>query len=137
MSIISSLKQVLNGQNFTKYSTDEQVVGTWIDGKPIYQRTLDLINVTNTGRSVVDITSWNYETIINMFATILYHAGSATGQIYGRTTQGNSWSGTTNYYFLCIEPPHNLTIFNAIDNTSGKNVNIYHYVTVQYTKTTD
>lgn len=27
---------------FTRYSTDEQVIGTWIDGKPLYQRTFNL-----------------------------------------------------------------------------------------------
>lgn len=27
---------------FTRYSMEEQVIGTWIDGKPIYQKTLEL-----------------------------------------------------------------------------------------------
>ena len=30
-----------------KYSTDEQIVGEWIDGKPLYQKTVDLGVLTN------------------------------------------------------------------------------------------
>ena len=30
----------------TEYSTDEKVIGTWIDGKPLYQRTVHLTNVS-------------------------------------------------------------------------------------------
>lgn len=137
MSIISSLKQVLNGQNYIKYSTDEQVVGEWIDGKPIYQKTLDLINVTNTGRTPIDISSLNYETMLSMRGTIRYHASNASGPIYGRTTDGGSWVDATNCYDIFLEPNGILVVRNAIDSTSGKNVNIYHYVTLQYTKTTD
>ena len=33
-------------QKPTHYSTDEQVVGTWIDGKPIYQRTFSISSIT-------------------------------------------------------------------------------------------
>lgn len=28
------------------YSTEEQIVGTWIDGRPVYQRTITFLNVT-------------------------------------------------------------------------------------------
>ena len=44
-------------QKPTHYSTNEQVVGTWIDGKPVYQKTY---NLTNT----VELTKDNW-TIIN------------------------------------------------------------------------
>lgn len=33
------------------YTTDEQVIGTWLDGKTLYQRTFDLSNTTFTDNS--------------------------------------------------------------------------------------
>lgn len=53
-SDLSDVKAAFTGMNqgaplrMMNYSTEEQVVGTWIDGKPLYQRTLikdsDLVN---------------------------------------------------------------------------------------------
>ena len=31
-----------DGENFSIYSTNEQVIGTWIDGKPIYRKVVTL-----------------------------------------------------------------------------------------------
>ena len=33
-------EKIYNWGGGTNYSTDEQIVGTWIDGKPIYQKTI-------------------------------------------------------------------------------------------------
>ena len=33
-------------KNFNKYSTTEEVVGTWIDGKPIYRKTMEFSNLS-------------------------------------------------------------------------------------------
>ena len=42
-------------KNFNKYSTTEEVVGTWIDGKPIYRKTFNNISVTSSEYSVIPI----------------------------------------------------------------------------------
>ena len=42
---IDSLKLAKTSDN---YSTDERVVGTWIDGKPIYQKTITGLNIDLT-----------------------------------------------------------------------------------------
>lgn len=49
------------------YSTQEHVVGTWIDGKTIFERTVELTNITISASSgySYDISSWNVDTIIN------------------------------------------------------------------------
>ena len=42
-------------KNFNKYSTTEEVVGTWIDGKPIYRKVVILSSdegITNTGKVI-------------------------------------------------------------------------------------
>ena len=35
-----------DGENFSTYSTNEQVVGKWIDGKPIYRKTMEFSNLS-------------------------------------------------------------------------------------------
>lgn len=49
------------------YSTQEHIVGTWIDGKTIFERTVELTNITISASSgySYDISSWNVDTIIN------------------------------------------------------------------------
>ena len=54
-------------KNFNKYSTTEEVVGTWIDGKPIYRKTFDNISVASSEYSVVPIaTGLTIDNLINV-----------------------------------------------------------------------
>lgn len=45
------------GSSKINYSTDEQVVGTWIDGKPLYQKTFEKQATNVSASGSVDITS--------------------------------------------------------------------------------
>ena len=54
-------------KNFNKYSTTEEVIGTWIDGKPIYRKTFDNISVASSEYSVVPIaTGLTIDNLINV-----------------------------------------------------------------------
>lgn len=107
------------------YSTSEQVIGTWIDGKPLYQKTIScgaLPNNTtkNVGHSIADI---EYAVIIQ---------GSARNPnngiqiplpyVYGNTRCLQTYIDSTNIKLISTE------------NMSGYTES---YVTIQYTKTTD
>ena len=48
------------------YSTDERVIGVWTDGKPLYQKTVSLTNITIavSGGYSYDISSWSVDTIV-------------------------------------------------------------------------
>ena len=53
-------------KNFNKYSTTEEVVGTWYDGKPIYRKTFNNISVTSSEYSVIPIaTGLTIDNLIN------------------------------------------------------------------------
>lgn len=41
------------GSNIDNYSTSEQVVGTWINSKPVYQRTWTGTKTTSTAETVI------------------------------------------------------------------------------------
>lgn len=118
---ISNLENKVNSGNV--YSTEEKVVATWIDGKPIYQKT---IAFTFVGSSTANID------ISDNINDVLYAYAFAKNSKYmyniSMYTQGQGGQILYDY-----AKPNKLRIKNTnpdFDNSSG-------YVTVQYTKTTD
>lgn len=96
------------------YSTTEQVVGTWIDGKPIYETTYDLgqdESVSCTAWFSTGITIANIERVIN--------------------AQSIS-SGGTFYPVMVVCSNSNISIEACRDNA----VIAVRYLTIQYTKST-
>ena len=80
-------KLMFNGIDYTggasnnghTYSTDEQVVGTWIDGSPVYERTVVAIGdmTQNAWTAIVDASSWNIGTVVSFNGSyIRYWSGS-------------------------------------------------------------
>ena len=47
------------GENFSTYSTDEQVIGKWINGKPIYRKTMEFSGLhsgeNNIAHGIADV----------------------------------------------------------------------------------
>lgn len=104
------------------YSTEEQRIGTWIDGKPIYRRVFNFKIISLPHRISVE----NVETPVKMYGSISYNAG--WHNIGGNTD--------TNYYSLLQYDADDkrLSLFGA-NNYVGNNYNTY--VVFEYTKTTD
>ena len=113
------------------YSTDEQVVGTWIDGKPIYQKTfLNAITLDNS--------TYNSQIAhgISDIGVILEVKG-----VVIRPSDGFSWSipsafyaSNENYTYIAHADHNNLILSRT--NVSGWNGFKVSF-TIQYTKTTD
>ena len=112
------------------YSTDEQIVGTWIDGKPLYQKTI-------TGKCPNSTTPKQYaHNIANVDMIKVADAFMIWGD--GVTTPIPVFSGNTSVpmYSMCITIPNvDRTVFTlrADENRSAYDF----YITFQYTKTTD
>jgi hypothetical protein len=53
------------GSNMHDYSTDEQIVGTWIDGKPVYEKTFEFEN-PSTGITVLNHGITNFGSVISV-----------------------------------------------------------------------
>lgn len=116
-SVLFCIKAVVAGE---VYSTEERVVGTWIDGKPLYQKTLTFndvpIGTSDTWISIVSVSDLSIDMMVNCI-------------VYNKS--GSSWKGQV--YGL---------MFGVIDNTlkcSGQSVTggIINMTTLWYTKTTD
>lgn len=108
------------------YSTSEKIVGTWVNGKPIYQKTISCGNLPNNSSKTVAHGVSNLDSVINI-----------TGYTY---ILGGA-SMTTKYYTLI--PNHSPSVAVRADSTSiylqtTSNLSTSEaYVTIQYTKTTD
>ena len=117
--------------NLDVYSTTEQRIGTWIDGKPIYRKTIPLTNLptannytdTSINYSLNDITPLNLQTIIL-----------------------NNWGGYANNYvgsnsaYVSVSFAVNDALGNPIQIRVRSSLNISShtgYATIEYTKTTD
>lgn len=115
-----------------EYSTDEKIVGSWIDGKPLYQKTYQL-----TFGSIVDKTSTTVSEDISSLNTEFCKVADAQF-IDGDNGCApiSTWYSSGNFYFLRAfisnEGTKLLKISTNRDYFSNKPV----FVTLQYTKTT-
>jgi small ligand-binding sensory domain FIST len=103
---------LFGGGASNEYSTEEKVVGTWLDGKPIYQKTFQLDNIQ------VGVNTWTEIVSMPDAAEIvyLYTPQSSSGCFESLLESGKLW----------LE--FNCSVYNLRRLT---------VLTVQYTKTTD
>lgn len=107
------------------YSTEEQCVGTWIDGKPLYQRVVQADTSANAGAFYwVDLDDTN--TCVVNVPSIYCRVPSAPDEWH---SVGNGVMGFQ--YNLDNTHPYGVRFFNATYAVTGIRM------IVQYTKTTD
>ena len=105
------------------YSTDEMIVGTWIDGKPLYQRTVEItIGSTATG-VVLNGTSNNVDKLIYAYG---WFEGSGAFQCI-------PYVGNDNTFFVIGKSKSSGNIFYS-KATDGAWANMPAVITLQYTK---
>ena len=111
-----------------KYDTEEHIVGTWIDGKPIYEKTIEGNLPSSAGTTLnnnIDISTLDIDTFISL-----------EGQAF--VTNDNSVVRNINFY-------QSSTLYILSDYTKGyirqavpsTYVSKSQIITIQYTKTTD
>lgn len=119
------------------YSTEEQKIGTWIDGKPIYRKTLQISNSGGTTTSV-DLSSLNISNIFFDFSKSFYYweSGNRILPLISTNIDATSIASTTvsqNQTGIYYHPTNKRLYLEFGYNrkiTSG-------VVTIEYTKTTD
>lgn len=116
----------------TDYSTTEKIVGTWIDGKPIYQRTFDLSSHANWSPNSNVATGINIPNI----EQLVYLTGSA------------QYIGDDNWFMIPHTATGNVSTSQSACFVLHSNGDVYFVTgtsltfknlkfTIQYTKTTD
>jgi hypothetical protein len=121
---------------YINYSTSERIVGTWVDGKPLYQKTIvdttnDTVNVTkyiSIGASIDTCVSCNgvFLNTNNVFNPLPYFTNAVTNNNIAALK-------------LVINPNDASSNKNTIGLvcSSSNLLNRPVYVTIQYTKTAD
>ena len=122
---VSTVAEAINSLvNDTKgsvmnYSEEEQVVGTWIDGKPIYQKTLKNQSIVH-GNNEFSISSLNIDTFVNAFANTKEYNGVSDKRVF--PDDEHEFYIRDNVLKISSTPGGTFTGCN---------------ITLQYTKTTD
>lgn len=104
------------------YSTTEQVIGTWIDGKPLYQKTIATGSLPASGTTTVALNISDIDNII---------------RYEGFASDGTNF---VNLPLVSITPSAIIDLYCDRTNMHiyASNRSAYSgYVTIQYTKTTD
>lgn len=114
------------------YSTEEQVIGTWIDGKPLYRKVIEMGNMTKEDYKIKahNIQNIKYARIVDVVMQRgtqsssnfqLFSVGNVGGK-YNDTQVGfDTYMDTSNIYVYCTGD-RTLFVGTAI---------------IEYTKTTD
>ena len=103
------------------YSTEEQIIGTWIDGKPLYRKVLDIGQYTwIIGDNSFAHNIANLDIMINIDYTMQY----TNGKWY------SNWDGIDRENW--VTDTTNLIIASTGDAKFNK-----FYLILEYTKTTD
>ena len=111
------------GSAMHNYSTEERVVGTSYDGKPIYERTFLNIRVKNFGEWIFLTTDGNIEDIFDESGCVIRDTEPIPYGIFNASI-----------YSTCIVRNNNIAVL--MQGESGESYYFKHF-TAQYTKTTD
>ena len=121
---IKKVSQIMPPELLEKYSTDEVVIGTWIDGKPLYRKVIDFgVLPNNTTKSV----SHNILNIDYIKTCIGYATMSET--VRGLLVPNYNGSIITNCYLADDK------VFVSTNGDRSEFINCF--IIIEYTKTTD
>lgn len=115
------------------YSEEEQIIGRWTDGKPIYQKSVTLLDVsasTNTSVEIFDASGLNIENVIDISGTIGNSSKTQVGGVPLISESNNALKGDRIHYYRS-DNKFKFDTFN--DSWSAADIRF----TFQYTKTTD
>ena len=105
------------------YSSNEIVIGNWINGKPLYRKVVNFGSLPNAGNKEVNHDISNIQNIVN---------------IYGYASDGSFWLPIPTVSTTLANNVNIYTTVTSIGINTGINRTSYNaYITLEYTKTTD
>lgn len=109
------------------YSEEERVIGCWINGKPLYEKTILTTTPSKilTDENVADVSDLNIDALINIEGFNI-----ATGDKGSYTNDNNA-----RFFHTWFRNFSNTIAMRIIENTSCCNIPVY--IVIKYTKTTD
>lgn len=107
-----------------KYSTEEQIVGKWIDGKPIYQLTGVINNPVINSRNHITALEGIVDSLISI---------NAIGEVEDGASINSFWSSANTFFQYTLGGDSESLYISA----AGYYIPVKVFFTIQYTKTTD
>lgn len=137
MSVIIRDGQVYKcGGNYEVYSTEEQIIGVWIDGKPLYRKVIDLGTLPNTDTVMIPHNIDNLDRIISMSGMAKSERQNLLLPFpYSLGKDGFNSDGTVKINAVPIniyEQQGNIVVYTLSDRSD-----MTGYVILEYIKTTD
>ena len=114
-------------ENKDVYSTNEQVIGTWIDGKPLYRKVIDFGSLPNNAEKSYNIAGLNVNTIINVYGFAM-----TPEKTYGYSIPFNNPRGTIAEGVGIYKNQNYIVVITGIDRSDYN-----AYIVLEYTKTID
>ena len=117
------------------YSTDEKVVGTWIDGKPLYQRVLQLNFGTVSAQGTFVTVEYPIESLGLINIDYIFIASAWAPSVGGGySCYPIPYTTTEGHQIKCtVHPSGKIQLISSTTSFSGVTARLI----VQYTKTTD
>lgn len=130
---------------YHKYSTEEQIVGEWIDGKPIYEITVHNIEITDSNTTKVTIINIPFSDVgipldleqVVSLEQVFRINNNATQDTYVTNNAANA-TRTVDDTLVIRTRQVSIDVYNkliSILNSMGYNLKVT--LTIRYTKTTD
>ena len=107
--------------DFTTYSSSEQVIGTWTNGKPVYRRVYT--GTTGTSGATV-VSSSSIGIVVNVGGNLVSAAGYKI--------PFNFYNSSSSYASIAVDNANQIDIYHSSNFNSSSYTAI-----VEYTKTTD
>lgn len=127
MIIMNGKEYAGSGSEWHEYSTEERVVGKWINGKPLYEKTISVTFTSSTNFSgEIKEGTVNISSFVPNAEQILVD----NGKCYYIVPDTSNVRGF--YAVICESENKNLNVFTRYART-----NVTGYFVIKYTKTTD
>lgn len=123
-------KKINSRQIDIKYSTDEQIIGTWIDGQPVYRRTF-------TGTISALVNTRDFTTLLSGVTNIInsygeFDRGDGLRAQIGHTLGSNGTSSTPLQQVSMVYLEANIAKMMTF-SSQARSSRMYH-VTLEYTR---
>ena len=120
------------GSSSHDYSTTEQVIGTWIDGKPVYEKTLEVNNIdmgnVNGTKTTIPHGISNFKDLIDLRMNCPKLGVSSKDELF----DGNNGNAIAHFRVNATN-----VYCQAGSAWYSGSADRYWYIILQYTKTTD
>ena len=124
----NNINDAINLMKIETYSTEEQKIGTWIDGKPLYRKVIIAQTTEAMASSSQVIGTIESNMKIKKFEACM------VSNVDGGTVPGSIWFSDNDYVYTFINSSRQIkTKISSFGNYSNRTINVI----LEYTKTTD